>query len=533
LVTEPTRYTEGDTHTQPTKMLVDTPPKQDPLDAHQVRTAATAGAKSLGVRAVITILISLVSKPILSRLIDPYQTGIFNSATQLTGPLQKVGEGFLGGSLVRQEAPPTDDEYTTVILLQVSFAAIAALGLILVAPVALNQQIAHASNQSAPVAISQVLPVLIVLALSLIVSAVRAAPVVQYERHLQFDKISRIEVIESIVYTVVVIALGFLGLGVWAMTIAFVIRLLTGSILYWTGLGWRPNGKFRWSIARKLATFGVPAQLNAMAPDLGQLWIVTVINLFVGPSGMGFIGQAAGLAGIPMSFTNVLNKVAFSAYSRLGNDQEEQGRSLISTIRLFGTTLSVLVGLFIAIAPFFVPLFLGQRWMPVVPIMQWCCIEVILLTINGVLAQNQNAAGRPTERLVIALIASALRWLIGYPMVLHFGLSGFGPAIVSATLVEVLLSLALVQRNSPGCRTLFREAGLPALTLTLFLIVALLTSKMLGQSKAIFEMLVCGGVFVALVGVYDLATGGTIVRREFVRLIVKLAPSVAARMKLS
>ena len=121
-------------------MLADPPKEPDTFETHEVNTAATSGAKSMGVRVAVSMLIALVSKPILGRLIGPEETGIFNAATGLTGPLQQVGEGFLGGSLVQQQESPTDDDYTTVITLQILFATITSLGLVALAPTLLRHQ---------------------------------------------------------------------------------------------------------------------------------------------------------------------------------------------------------------------------------------------------------------------------------------------------------------------------------------------------------------------------------------------------------
>lgn len=493
------------------------------VDSAYVRQAAISGAKALGLRTVLSIALSIISKFAVGRLMAPAETSIFNTGTQITGPVQFLGEGFLGSGLVRQETAPTDDEYFSVFVLQLGITITSVTVLLLSLPWILS--VYHLSPSAAPV--------LVVLAICLLLSSQRVLPLLYFERALRFDIIARVEMIENVTQVFSLVALALAHLGTWALTISFAIRMLVGAGTYWFHMPWRPRGRFDWKIVRRLATFGVPQQLCAMVPTWGGLWLAIAVNRFTGAEGMGFVGMAASLASIPMMLSNILNRVAFSAYSRLSGDRSEQGRSLVTSLKLFGIALGVLVPLFVAISPIFVPLFLGAKWKPCIELLQWNSLTVVISTLTGLIAQNQSAAGRPIERLAIASFTAVLSWTIGYNAVHFFKLDGIGPSVFSVAFIELALSFILVQKNSVGCGQIIKEVAQPVFSLLLAAVAGLVLSRILFPGNVLLKCLSSFGLFAVFVLLYDAFSKGMIIRREIFRLLTRFSPKIATRLGIS
>ncbi|MCX6366415.1 MAG: oligosaccharide flippase family protein, partial [Armatimonadetes bacterium] len=260
----------------------DIPTDTRPQSNVDIRDTAIAGVKVMGVRTILSIVLGVVSRLAIGRLLSPTEASTFNTGTMITGPVQYLGEGCLGSSLVRQETEPTDDEMFSVFVIQLGIALVAVTTLLIAIPWLLDLYNLHLSAT----------PILIVLSLCLLISSQRVLPLLYFERRLQFDIIARVEMLENIVQVVTLIPLALAHMGTWALTISFSMRLVVGASLYWFYMPWRPRGQFRWKIVLHLAKFGIPQQLCAIAPVVGGLWLAPSVNQFAGTAGMGFVGMA-------------------------------------------------------------------------------------------------------------------------------------------------------------------------------------------------------------------------------------------------
>jgi teichuronic acid exporter len=485
----------------------DTTP-QDTINV-EVRDAAISGAKAMGVRTILSIVLSAASRLAIGRLLSPTETSIFNTGSQITGPVQFLGEGCLGSALVRQETEPTDDEMFSVFVMQLGITVIAVTALLIAVPWLL-----HLYNLGPGAA-----PILVVLSLSLLVSSQRILPLLYFERRLRFDVIARVETTENVVQVATLICFALAHLGAWALTLSASARLLVGASLYWFYMPWRPRGRFCWEIVRRLATFGIPQQLCAIAPVVGGLWLALSVNRFAGEDGMGFVSMASVLASIPIMLSAVLNRVAFSAYSRLSSDSAEQGRVLMKTLRLFGIALGVVVPFFAAITSALISPILGAKWEPCIVLFRWYCFFSITNTLTGLIAQNQAASGRPMERFWIAVAAGIFTWGLGFYLVYQFQLGGVGPAIFIGSLLELYISMVIIRKNSNGCQNIFSEIGFPLILILGLGGIALLVSQHFFSGKSFIECIISIGLFLVLLVFIDITTQGKILRAEIFQII--------------
>ena len=490
-----------------------TPPAA-PETAHSVKTRAISGVKVLAARTLVSVLLRVVSSLVLARLLFPKDYGLFGVVSYITGVGMFLSDVGLASALVRQESKPTRNEAFTVFLAQQALTTVIVAAVVGTAPWLIH--LYHLSPSARTL--------LYASAFGLFLSSLRVVPMMALERDLQFPIIARCELLENLVQTGSTILFAYLGWGAWALVGGGLVRGVVGLLLVWAASPWRPAGRFELAIVKRLAKFGLPFQLNALMPTLLGGWMPLVVGRLLGVAAVGLVGWATNLASVPMMLSGVLNRVAFPAYSRLQSDPEALGRYLGTSIRRLNAVFGLVVPLVVIICPVAIPVLFRPRWIPAIPLVQWFSLECVVLVLTGLLASTQNAGGRSAERLGVTIIVGVLRWGFGYAAIRQFGLLGIGPMMFLLSFCEMLATTHLVMRRNSGCRRLLRETLEPLLTVGVILTAALGAGRLTEPYSLPLQTLIALLVFLALIAVRELLTGGRILNTELRAVYGMLRP---------
>ena len=487
-----------------------------PETAHSVKTRAISGVKVLAARTLISVLLRVISSLCLAHLLFPKDYGLFGVAAYLSGLGAFLSDVGLGGALIRQSDKPTIDETFTVFWAQQALTAI-----LVVAVIALSPWLVHAYSLSHSAAV-----LLSVMTVGLFFNSLRLIPMMALERDLQYSAIARCELIENIAQVGGTIVLAGLGCGAWALAGGGLLRGIVGLICIWLASPWRPHGTFQFAIVRRLASFGIPFQLNALVPSILGGWMTLAVSRLLGVAAVGLVGWAINIASVPMMLNVVLNRVAFPAYSRLQSDPEALAGYLRASVRRLNAILCLAISIFVIVCPIAIPLIFGHRWISAIPLVQWFSLEMILLTLNSLLCATQNATGYAADRLWVALSTGAIRAGIGWWAIAHFGLIGLGPAVCFASLVELVASTQLVVFRHPHIAALWPEIFRPLLLCGVILAVAQGVGILISRSPLVI-CLVSLILFVVLTASQDALSRHRVIMTELRGLLLMLQPTQA------
>ena len=509
-LTEPTTQ-----QTQVDEATPAAPEQAVPETAHSVKTRAISGVKVLAARTLISVLLRVVSSLSLAHLLFPRDYGVFGVAAYLTGLGLALSDVGLGGALIRQSEKPTASETFTVFWTQQAMTAVLVVGVIAASP-----WLVHAYHLSHPAAL-----LLSAMAGGLFFNSLRVVPMMALERDLKYPAIARCELIENLAQTGSTIILALLGCGAWALAGGGLLRGLVGLACIWAASPWRPRGRFEFAIVRRLAKFGIPFQLNALAPTLLGGWMPLVVSRLLGVAAVGLVGWAVNISYVPMMLNGVLNRVAFPAYSRLQSDPEALAGYLRSSLRRLNALLGLAVPVFVLVSPALIPLIFGHRWTPAIILVQWFSLEIVLLTINSMLCAAQNAAGFAGDRLGIAVGTGLLRAGFGWAAVAHFGLAGLGPAVCLASAIELVVSTYAVVRRHPHLSVIWPEIFRPLLLSGGILALAEGTTLLLAGDAVWLRCLLALVVFLLLTALQDALSRQRVIATELRGLLRMLRPA--------
>ncbi len=163
------------------------------------------------------------------------------------------------------------------------------------------------------------------------------------------------------------------------------------------------------------------------------------VGKMLGVTALGFYQMAYLISNLPATeITHVISQVTFPAYSKMQYDLQRLRAAYLDTLQLTAfVSIPIAGGIFI-LAPEFTEIFLGAKWMPMVPAMQVLVLAGLVRSIQATTGPIFLAVNRPeieprwqTVRLLVLII-------LIYPLSINWGILGTSIAVFFSTFVSTL-----------------------------------------------------------------------------------------------
>nr|MBP9759088.1 oligosaccharide flippase family protein [Candidatus Dojkabacteria bacterium] len=283
------------------------------------------------------------------------------------------------------------------------------------------------------------------LCFSFALSSLKSIPSILLERKLEFVKLVFPQIVEQVVYNVLIVVLAMNGFGISSFTYAVIVRGIVGLLLIYYMQPWKPGLAFSLTALRGLFKFGVPYQVNTFLATLKDDGLTIILGGIIGPAGIGILSFAQKLARLPLTFfMDTVTKVMFPAFSRLQDSKNDLERSVTRSI--FFICLFVFPSLMgiVILAPLLVrvvPRY--EQWIPAL-------IPIIFISINFAFASATtqltnllNAIGKIKITFYLMIMWTVLTWALVPVLGLKFGVVGasIGYALVgSSSIVAIIIA---------------------------------------------------------------------------------------------
>lgn len=237
------------------------------------------------------------------------------------------------------------------------------------------------------------------------------------------------------------------GFGVWSVVIPKVVVAIIWVIYFRYQQSWRPTKGLPMVGVQEIFTFGKrilgTELLKTARLNIDKL----VIGHFLGLEALGlyYFAMNAGL-GISMSLVTAFN-VALYPHLCAVNQHFEQFKSVYyKALKLMAVVAPVVMLSQAILAPWYVPLIFGDKWIPAIPIL-------ILLTLSGIPRPFAEAASQMLR--AINLPEVDLRWNIMFTILfviaifvgVQFGLQGVAWAVLLVHVIVIPIFLKWVNKK--------------------------------------------------------------------------------------
>ena len=384
--------------------------------------------------SIITKIFGFVTQIVLARLLAPADFGLLAIGLLAINSMGLFRDLGFGATLIYKK----DDSEHTAANTAFILLPLVASALFLIAYFA-APYIAIFFNNAA------VEPIVQVLALTFVISSFGTVPSMLLEKELEFKKKVLPETVPIIGYACVTIWLAMNGYGVWSLVYGQIVSAMLTAGLIWLVSDWRPTFEFDRKIARELFGYGK----HIMGASI-IIFLITniddaIVGRVLGIEALGFYTLAYTISNLPATqITHLVGRVMFPAYSKLQDDRDALGHAYLKTLKYVSMlSIPAAFGIFV-IAPDFVSVVLGEKWMPAVPALQVLCFFGLSRSLAATTGSIFQAIGKPEILFKTALLQLVLMMILIPPLITRFDIVGMSLAIVVPIFVITTIQLFVI-----------------------------------------------------------------------------------------
>ncbi len=410
------------------------------LDIATITKRSIHGVFALVSRTFVIQLVSLGVSVVLYAFLKESEIGVFFLVSASIAFLSYFSDIGLAAALIQKKEALTDEDLKTTFTLQQGLV----LSVVLIALL-----LSHFIGDLYKLNIDGV-HLFQALVVSFFLSSLKTIPSIILERNLRFDKLVIPQIVETLVFNLVVLVLAIQGFGIVSYTVAVLARGVVGLATIYLIAPWKMGLGFSKSVARRLLSYGIPFQSNSilalLKDDLLTLYLGTVLPL----AQMGYLGFAQKWAYTPLRLImDNLIRITFPSFSRLAHEPKHLGTAIEKA--LFATVFLVfpsLAGLAL-LAPYFIEFIPKyQKWEPAVLALGLYAVNAALSSISTPLTNALNAIGKVKVSLSLMVFWTIATWVITPIAVSLFGYTGVAGAaalISSSVIIVVYLTKKHIQ----------------------------------------------------------------------------------------
>jgi len=263
----------------------------------------------------------------------------------------------------------------------------------------------------------------LMLPLSMVNSAI-----IERENRLKITALCN--VISSVISNSLTIIMVISGVGIWAIVWAMVAATLVWIVITWINHPWRPPYRFKLENSQEIINFGGNLLgvdlLNKVKENIDYL----IVGRFLGIEALGiyYFAFNAG-SGISMNVMNSFSSAMFPYLCEARGNIKQLEERFFSSLKKTCVIIVPLIILQASLAPFYVPLVFGEKWIPAIPILITICLSALPFPIGYAVFHLLNAVDKTRISLYWTLSQTVL-FAIGILITVRWGIFGVAASVL-------------------------------------------------------------------------------------------------------
>ena len=208
-----------------------------------------------------------------------------------------------------------------------------------------------------------VVPVLQVLSIWVVITAIGSVPTALLRRDMRFRAIAAQGAAAAIVAQIVAIIMAFSGLGVWALVAQSLVAAVVSTALAWWAVTWHPGWEFSRVDLVRMARFGgqvLGVEFVAMLRAWGE---AAVISATLGLTALGYMNIAQRLVQIVQDLTgSAIVPVTNVAFAKIRDSAARLRDAYLRALRVTYAALSLPLTIVAVGAALMIPILFGDGW---------------------------------------------------------------------------------------------------------------------------------------------------------------------------
>ena len=439
--------------------------------------------------SVIGVGLSFIQVVILSRLLPVEVFGIYAIATSVILLIMSNANFGMGSALIHR-APETEDiQQAIAIHFTLKLIITLALSALILAGIFIFTDHANTDLRLA----------LVVITLAETVTHLTQTPQVILSRQVRYRRLAIIDMANKALTAVISVGMALGGATLWALLISNIITALVSVIgLYvWKPI-WLPTFAWDRKTVRYLLTYGsrttAASWLMKALDNVDDLWT----GVFLGAQAVGFYARAYRFARYPAYLVaSPISVVASGTYAELKGERETLSIAFLQTNALVVRTGFLLAGVIAIIAPAFITLVLGEKWLPMLDAFRLMLIYALFEPMKSTISMLYLGVGRPDLlvrfRLVQLIVLIGGLFVLGLPL----GIAGVALAVDLMLIVGIVLMLWNARQFVDYSHRRLLLGPLSALGFALLAAITL-DAGLLAETSLLWRNVITAAVFVLI-----------------------------------
>ena len=411
---------------------------------------------------------SLIRLIILARILSPDDFGLMGIALLTMSTLETFSQtGFQQALIQKKEDIKSylDSAWTVLILRGFALFII----LYFIAPYA-----AVFFNAS------EAKPIIRVIGFSILFQAFTNIGVIYFQKELEFSKQFIYQFSGTLADFIVAISAVLILKNVWALVFGLlagnVVRCFVSYLIH----PYRPKLNFALEKTKELFGFGKWILGSSILVFLITQGDDIFVGKILGTTVLGFYQLAYRISNMPATeITHVISQVTFPAYSKLQDNIAKLREAYLKVLQVTAFLSFPIAGLIFALAPDFTKIFLGEKWMPMVPAMMVLVWWGVIRGLVGAMSPVFLSIGKPEILTKMQFFQSVLLILLIYPLTVHWNILGTSFAVfLSAFAMFFVRSNILIKTINFKILEFYKPVFIPMI-ITVFSIFPIISLKVL------------------------------------------------------
>ena len=303
-----------------------------------------------------------------------------------------------------------------------------------------------------------------VIGLSILLKAFTNIGTVFFQKELEFKKQFIYEVSGTLTDFLVAISSVLILKNVWALAFGFLAGNLVTCIVSYIIHPYRPVPDLDLKKIAELFSYGRWILGSSVLIFVGAYIDDIFVGKLLGATALGFYQMAYRISNIPASeITYVTGKVAFPAYSKIQCEQSRLQQGYFQIMRLTAALSIPIAAATVLLAEDFTIIFLGEKWLPMVPAMQLLAIAGLIKSIISTGSPLFAGSGHPNFEFYTQLTRAFVMMISIYPITVNVGISGAAVCVILSMAGMLLVWYRFSRNITEASRQKYTDAIWPPL----------------------------------------------------------------------
>ena len=405
--------------------MTEPPASEEQLTDGMVRRRTASSVIFVGSLGMVNLALGFLGNIVLARLLEPRDFGVVAVGATLMAFTTSLADGGLGSGLIRREDPPTRTELKAALGLQMTLVLLlAGTGAAIGAAVGGDGLVVALMMAALPIA------------------ALPTPGRVVMSRAMRFKEQSTAEALGALGYYVWAVGGVLLGMGVWALASAVIVKALVTSagMIYAGRLGVVLPSYRGASSLRPLIAFGLRFQAVSLAGMGREQGLNAGIGAISGVVTLGYWTLTRRLLSFPALLFEPLHSVSFPLLSHTLAQKRDPGAMLDRGIAVSAVASGLVLSMAAASASALVPAVFGAQWEPSAVIFQYVCVSLLVSGPVSIAAVGfLYASDAPGVVLRATIIHTLVLFAVTFSLLPALGPEAIGMGSVAGAIVDVII----------------------------------------------------------------------------------------------